>query len=256
MQLLPIRTPLLRSGDDLSAVIATSAGPLAAHDIVVVSSKIIATCEGAIIDLSALSPSQDATAWAASCKRSPAFCEAVRGELVRLHGTVRRACPGALLTEVKPSGMRRGSILTANAGLDESNAGQHRAIGWPIDPALSARLLRCSLQHVNGGIPLAVIVTDSCCLPRRLGVIAFALAVSGMQPFRSEQSTPDLFGKPLTITVEAVADQLATAANMLMGNAAQSTPACIIREHGITLQDYEGWVEGVDREEDVFGRCE
>lgn len=253
MQLIPVRTPLLKQGDDLSQVIATHSGSLAAHDIIVVSSKALATCEGASVDLAALHVSTEAQQWAARCGRTPSFCQAVREELTRLSGTALRWCRGAVLTEVKPAGMLRGSILTANAGMDESNVERGRAIGWPKDPPLRARLLRSRIEQMSGALPLAVIVSDSCCHPRRLGVTAFALAVSGIEPHHTEHGSKDLFRKPLTITVEAVADQLATAANMLMGNAGQSVPACIIRDHGIALGDYEGWVQGVEREEDLFG---
>ena len=75
---------------------------------------------------------------------------------------------------------------------------------------------------------------------------------SGLDPLLSQKGKTDLFGKPLKITTEAVADQLATAANFLMGNAAQSIPAVIIRDHGLTLSDWEGWIPGIEPEKDLF----
>jgi len=83
-------------------------------------------------------------------------------------------------------------------------------------------------------------------------VTAFALVVSGFDPLVSKIGERDLFGRELTMTVEAVADQLATAANMIMGNAAESRPATIIRNHGIPFTDFEGWVPGISKEEDLF----
>jgi F420-0:gamma-glutamyl ligase len=176
-----------------------------------------------------------------------------------------------------------GVILTANAGMDESNTPEGTAIGWPEDPVKSAKGIRQRIMQnsdqflvsscwllvrkiIRNGIfgklktnnyqlttrRLAVLITDSCVRPRRWGVVAFALTCAGIDPFKDEAGNDDLFGKKLKITREATADQLATAANMLMGNAGQSVPAVIIRDHGLTLSDYEGWVPGIDPEEDLF----
>ncbi|MSR87420.1 hypothetical protein EXS70_04615 [Candidatus Peribacteria bacterium] len=282
MLLVPITTGRLTAGDDLAAMI--SGNDVHAGDIVVVSSKAIATMEWASIDLRPLSPSTQAHELSTQTGRSPEFCEAMLGELERLHGTVISTVPGAALTEVRPSLVTKTappfstrddkgnwSILVANAGLDESNVQKGYAIGWPKDPVLSVRRLREELEKngkwkmENGkqsdnhfslstfhSAHIAVILTDSSCTPRRHGVTAIALTVSGLNPLQSQKGEIDLFGKPLTITTEAIADQLATAANFLMGNAAQSTPAVLIRDHGLTLSDWEGWVPGITPDEDLF----
>ena len=244
MILLAIKTLLLKKGDNLPSFIQ---GSIKDGDIVVVSSKAIATIEGAALDLARITPSKEANEWSAKTGRSAAFMEATLVEMKRLHGKIVGHCSGAVLTEVKPEGLSSGTILTANAGLDESNVKKNHAIGWPKDPVQSAIRLQTELGNV------AVIITDSCCRPRRLGVTAFALVVAGFDPLVSlKNGTEDLFGKSMRITTEAVADQLATAANFLMGNAAQSTPIVIIREHGIAFSDYKGWVPGIEPEEDLF----
>ena len=165
-----------------------------------------------------------------------------------------------------------GTILVANAGLDESNVPEGYAMGWPRDPVASVAKLREELEeHIKrnkgnrgdkGDSPLslvspvsplcALILTDSCCHPRRIGVTAFAMTVSGLDPLQSQKGENDLFGKPLRITTEAIADQLATAANFLMGNAGQSVPAVLVRDHGLTLSEWEGWVPGIEPKEDLF----
>lgn len=246
MQLLPLQTPLLQSGDPLP-VMLQRAGSILDGDIVVISSKAIATVEDAAIDTQRLIPSKEAEDWSEKTGRSAQFCEVVLQELKRLNGKVIGFCPGALLTELRPQGLRTGVIQSANAGLDESNIKAGSAIGWPIDPVMSAKKLREEL-----GEAIAVIITDSCIRPRRKGIIAQALAVSGIDPFTSAIGSNDLFGKPLRITTEATADQLATAANTLMGNAGQSIPAVVIRDHGLPLSDYTGWVDGIEPEEDLF----
>lgn len=247
MQLLPVITGTLKKGDDLATTIAATGLPQKG-DIVVISSKAASVCEGSTVILPTGSYSTAALEYAKKTGRSPGFMEAVLHELLRLHGTVLSACPGALLTEVRPDGLLEGTILTANAGMDESNTPAGTAIGWPKDPATSAKNFWLQL-----GLP--VVISDSCCSPRRLGVTAFALSCAGMEPLRSEIGKTDLFGNTLQVTVEAVADQLCTAANMVMGNAAQGVPAVLVRGHGIPPSDFFGWVKGIEPERDMFKRA-
>ncbi|MFA6039229.1 MAG: coenzyme F420-0:L-glutamate ligase [Candidatus Peribacteraceae bacterium] len=273
MQLIPIHTPVLKRGDDIAAILAQSER-IRPGDIVVVSSKAVATVEGAATDLGARSPSPDAERYAKTTGRTAPFMQAVLDETARLNGSVRGTCPGALLTEVTPQGFPHGTILTANAGMDQSNIEDGFAIGWPRDPVASARKLKEHLealitptssassessdssdssQHNPQPPPaLAVILTDSACRPRRWGVTAFALVSAGLDPLLPQKGARDLFDKELRITTEAVADQLATAANMVMGNAGQRIPAVIIRDHGYPLSGFEGWVPGIEPEEDLF----
>jgi coenzyme F420-0:L-glutamate ligase len=248
MELLPIRTGTLRPGDDVAAALASQ---LREGDIVIVSSKAVAAVEGRFIDLTKQKISQGALFLAEKTNRSPAFCEALIKEGERLGWIDRGACPGAVLTELRPEGLKMGTILVANAGLDESNAPEGQAIGWPEDPVRSVSTLRASLKKKTGK-NVAVILTDSCCMPRRMGVMAIALTVSGLDPLVDLRGRPDLFGKKLHLTSEALADQLATAGNMLMGNAGDSVPAAIVRDHGIALSDFEGWVPGIEPDEDLF----
>ena len=253
MQLLPLALPLLKPGDDIAGAIATAAD-LQSGDIVAVSSKAAAICEGALIDLQSLTISDEAKKWTAKLHRAhpdPAFRQAVLEECARWNGTILSECPNAMLTELRPDGMKCGTVLIANAGLDRSNTPEGSAIGWPREPVSTVCALREKLEQYCGG-HIGVLLTDSCCRPRRLGVTALALTVAGFEPFTSHIGTPDLYGKEMHMTVEAVADQLATAANAVMGNTAECIPAVIIREHPAELSEYCGWVEGVDEEEDLF----
>ena len=326
LKLIPIKTPRINPGNDLTKILSeaseipasASASPFAIrasgdksagwqkNDIIVISSKAVATSESRMVDLNSLTPSDEAKKYSEECGRTPLFCQAVLEEMKKRNGEVRGTCPGAIITELRPwtlsrvilsgasserSGERAkskgdtamGTILTANAGLDESNAPEGKAVGWPEDPVLSARRLRMELEKqkkllvfscsflvpkkilkivrqlktnnqklITKQLKLAIIITDSCTRPRRWGVTAYALAVSGIDPLQDEAGKSDLFGRKLLITKEAIADQLATAANMLMGNADQCTPAVIIRDHGIELSEFEGWVPGIEPEEDLF----
>lgn len=201
-----------------------------------------------------MKPREEARTWSAQCDQDARFTEAVLRETRRMNGYVERACPVALLTSLKPEGMSEGRILCPNAGLDQSNIENHWAIGWPHDPVQSARHLREAWLGGQGNNRkrLGVIITDSCCRPGRIGVTAFALTYAGIEPILSSIGTQDLFGKPLRVTREACADQLATAANAIMGNAAQSTPAVVIRGYDATFVETSGWVPGIDPVEDIF----
>jgi coenzyme F420-0:L-glutamate ligase / coenzyme F420-1:gamma-L-glutamate ligase len=244
MHVIPLHTQLLRAGDSLASILRPA---LRDGDVVVLSSKAVATVEGAAIDLLKVEVSEEAKEWSLKTHRSPAFCEAVLRETARMHGKVKTHCEGVMLTQLHPEGLQEGELLVPNAGLDESNVGHDHAIGWPHDSLKSVISLKNEL-----GTDVAIILTDSCIVPRRKAALAFALACSGIDPFKNEIGNKDLFGKPLKMTVEAVADQLAVIGNAIMGNAAQATPAAIIRDHGIPLTEFEGWVSGIEPEKDVF----
>lgn len=245
MQIIPLLTPLLRPGDNLADALLKT-GQIKPGDIVVVSSKVLATTEGRILKLTDSVPTEEAIRLSKSCNHDAHFTKLILEETKRMNGEVAGESPFAILTALKPDGMRTGRILSPNAGLDLSNTEEGTAVGWPEDPVKSAVDMRKKLGSV------AVIVSDSCCTAGRLGVTAFALTCAGIEPFRSEIGTEDLFGKKLRVTQEATADQLATAANAVMGNAAQSAPAAIIRDHGLPFSAFCGWVEGMDEERDLF----
>ncbi len=247
MHILPISTPLLRQGDDLAGILRESID-VQDGDVLIVSSKAVATCDGFGYELRKLDVSDEANASAVKSNRSPEFCEAVLRETRRLNGRVVGHCPGAMLTELRPDGLQKGVLLVPNAGLDESNVPDGWAIGWPENSVKSASALRAAFAPKK----IAVIITDSRCTPWRWGVTAMALTVSGIAAYHSEIGNKDLYGRTLRITAEALADQLATAGNMVMGNASQSTPATIVRDHGFALSDEEGWVPGIEPEMDLF----
>ncbi len=244
MEVRGIATGLLQPGDDLAAKLAASEA-IRPGDILVVSAKAAATCEGNLIKLSTLQVTPEARRHSELTKKSPAFCQAVLNETERMHGKVIGDAPAALLTELTPDGMEQGSLLAINAGVDSSNVPEGCVVGWPKDPVETARSLSKAL-----GIP--VIISDSCCMPRRWGVVAIALTCCGVDPIESFIGTQDLFNTPLSVTREARADQLAVAANAAMGNAAQATPAAVIRKHGIPSSDFCGWVPGIAAQEDIF----
>jgi len=264
--LLPLRTGTIVPGTDLVAALTNAimdAGEmLLLQDVLVISSKVVALSEGRCIDLTTLAPGAEATDLAGKIRtRSPAFCEAVLRELDDRQGRLLGTCDGAALTSIH-------DILIPNAGLDESNAPRGCAVGWPEDAPRSAEKLRLALENTlqqvvsektrneergtRNSPRLGVIVSDSGCVPRRRGVIALALACSGLSPFSDARGGADLEGRPLTLTVEATADQLAVAANHLMGNAGASIPAVLIRGARVVLKNWTGWIPPISVAEDLF----
>ena len=243
MQIIAVPTPLLSRTSNLAAEIVKRT-TFSQGDIIVISSKVVALTEGVAVSLASFTPSAQAVELSKVCHQDPRFTEFILSETRRMNGEVVGVSPHVLLTSLRIA-EKKGRILCPNAGADLSNIDDDHAIGWPLDPVLSAKKLSEAL-----GVP--VIISDSCCVPGRLGVIAFALTCAGIDPFRSEVGHRDLFGKKLQFTQEAVADQLAVAANAVMGNSAQSIPAAIIRDAGIPPSDFSGWVDGIDPENDLF----
>lgn len=255
MEIIPIKTPILSKGDDLAGIIAAEGG-LQDGDIIVISSKAVASVEGAAIELALLTPNDEAIALSKRSGKSEQHCQAIIEETTRMNGKILYSKSGFSVTELIPDGLKGGRLLITNAGLDRSNVQGGWVVGWPVDPVKSVKMLRSKLRSMlrnnNDDADIAIILTDSCTVPRRLGVTAMALTVSGIDPVVSLQGEPDLFGRELEFTNEAIADQLATAANFLMSNSDQSVPAAIIRNHRLELSDYEGWVDGISEEEDMY----
>jgi len=250
MELIPITTPLLKTGDDLASILLENV-ELQDKDILVISSKAIATTEGSAVDLTKTIPTPEADEISQSCGQDPRMRQAMLDEMNKRNGKVVGQCEHAVLTELRPEGLEHGTIMAASAGMDHSNTPQDTMVGWPADPVASVSRIRKEICNKSGK-KIAVMITDSCCRPRRIGVAAIALTVSGFDPLEDLRGTEDLYGKKLRMTQEARADQLATAANFLMGNANASIPAVIIRNHDVPFSDFEGWVPCMEPEEDIF----
>jgi coenzyme F420-0:L-glutamate ligase / coenzyme F420-1:gamma-L-glutamate ligase len=249
VEILPIYTRPLAPHDNLVEELLKNAPTLQPNDIIVVSSKVIALTEDVAISLDTLIPSTVAKTLSLPTV-PPSVAEAIIRETTRLNGRIIPGCPYAILTELRPAGLD-GSLLVPNAGLDQSNTLPGTVIGWPQDVVKSVKRLQREL-FTRTGLHLGVLISDSCCHLGRLGVVAMGLACAGFDPIRSLGGQTDLQGRALRITNEAVADQLATAANMIMGNDAQSIPAAIIRNHGVALSKYLGWVPSMEPREDLF----
>jgi coenzyme F420-0:L-glutamate ligase/coenzyme F420-1:gamma-L-glutamate ligase len=222
--------PEVRPGDDLAGLVAGAIerlladqpgfGPLRRDDVIVVTQKIVSKSEGAIVDLSAVEPRPEAVAFAERWQRDPRQIEVVMREARR----VVRMANGVLITETAHG------FVCANGGVDASNVGP--ASGsivtlLPVDPDHSAAGLREGLRG-RLGLDLPVIVSDSFGRPWRWGIVDVAIGVSGLLPLEDLRGTVDADGRTMSSTVRAVADEIATAAELALGKVA-GRPVAIVR---------------------------
>lgn len=215
--------PLVEPGDDLAAL--TLAGleragiALEPGDVLVYASKVVAKAEGRIRRLDRVHPSPAACEIAAVCGKDPRLVELILSE----SRAVLRLRPGLIIVE------HRLGFVCANAGIDHSNlADEETVVLLPVDPDASAARLREALAAATGVAP-AVLINDSHGRAWRLGTVGVAIGVAGMMPLTDRRGTPDLFGRVLEVTVLGTADEMAAAASLLQGAAAEATPIVHIR---------------------------
>jgi coenzyme F420-0:L-glutamate ligase/coenzyme F420-1:gamma-L-glutamate ligase len=212
--------PEIQPGDDLAGLIlaARSADALRDGDILVVAQKAVSKAEGRLLDLRTVEPSDFALRYAEANERDPRHIEAILRESRRIVKMDR----GLLVCET------RHGFICANAGLELSNVpGQDIACLLPIDADLSAAKLRQALLE-RAGLDLAVIISDTFGRPWRDGIVNVAIGVAGMDPLESYIGQSDVHGRELHATVIAPADELASAAELVMGKLRQ-VPAVVIR---------------------------
>ena len=219
--------PEVAVGDDLAALLgdalerqATDLLPLRADDVLVVTQKIVSKAEGAVVDLTTVEPRPEAIEFAAKWDRDPRQVEVVLREARR----VVRMENGVLITET-PHG-----FVCANGGVDASNVGPGSGqivTLLPRDPDASATGIRRAIE-ARFGVDLPVIVSDSFGRPWRWGIVDIAIGVSGMLPLEDLRGVADHDGRVMRSTVRAVADEIASAAELAFGKTT-ARPAALVR---------------------------
>jgi coenzyme F420-0:L-glutamate ligase/coenzyme F420-1:gamma-L-glutamate ligase len=199
-------------GDDLAGLIvdgATLSGlRLADDDVVVVTQKIVSKAEGRLVELATVEPSQLARDWAERWGKDPRQVELV----LRESASIVRMAPGGLIVS-----RTRHGLVCANAGVDVSNVGGGDVASLlPIDPDASARRIRDGLRERTQAAP-AVIISDSFGRPWRNGIVNVAIGSAGIEAVRDMRGEPDAAGREMRATVIAVADELASAADLAGG---------------------------------------
>ncbi len=230
------KMPLIRSGDNLAdmllASIQTARITLEDSDILVVTQKIVSKAEGRLVNLVTITPSKDAIELAKRCQKDPRLVELI----LRESKEVLRVRPGTIIVE------HRLGFVCASAGIDHSNVRgedgdpEDWVVLLPKDPDSSALEIRRRIKVVTGN-RIGVMIIDSHGRSWRLGTIGTAIGISGLPAMVDERGWQDLFGYRLKITIVAAADELAAAASLVMGEAAEGIPAVHVRGFPYPLRE-------------------
>jgi coenzyme F420-0:L-glutamate ligase / coenzyme F420-1:gamma-L-glutamate ligase len=246
MQVLPVGgLPEIASGDDLGAMIHDAASaqgdPLADGDVVVVTSKIVSKAEGCAVELADVTPSAFASSWGERWDKDPRVVEVVLRESRRI---VRQIGP-VLITETHHG------FCCANSGVDQSSSGAaDRVLTLPPDPDASARTIRRRCAEL--GVDVAVVISDTFGRPWREGQTDVAIGIAGMHPLHSYIGQRDPHGHEFQVQELCVADELASAAELVKGNTSR-TPVAVIRGYAWTTDDGATMAPVIrDGERDLF----
>ncbi len=239
-----LATPLVRAGDDMTEHILAAAehsecGGLQAGDLVVIAESALATAEGRCARLDDIKPSPEAFRLAGDYGMDARLVEVVLQESDQIVGGI----PGFLLC-------MKGGTLLPNAGIDASNAPPGSVVLLPADPDASAARIRAGIAERTGA-DVGVIIADSRTHAMRLGCSGVAIGCSGIPSVIDERGRPDLFGRELEVTKRAVADCIASAAELVMGEADECVPAAVVRGTGLPIGDHAG-VATIDASECLF----
>jgi coenzyme F420-0:L-glutamate ligase/coenzyme F420-1:gamma-L-glutamate ligase len=238
-----LHTGLIREGDDLVDHLVRSSedscGNLQEGDIVVIAESVVAMAEGSVTCLEGVEPGAQAIELAGAYQMDPCLVEVVLRESDQVVGGI----PGFLLC------MKNGTLLP-NAGVDQSNAPLGCVVLLPQNPDGSAAEIQKRVRETYG-IRIAVIIADSRTHAMRLGCAGVGIGCAGIEAVIDERGKRDLFGRELHVTQRAVADCIASAAELLMGEADESVPMALVRGLGLPIGEGVG-VPSIDASECLF----
>ena len=237
--------PLINPGDNIGDQLVQAAKEesiqIQAKDILVVAQKIVSKAEGKVLDLSLVHPSELANTIAKTSAKDPRHIEVILREstsIVRMRG--------AHLIVETPHG-----FVCANAGVDRSNVGKNDSVVLlPVDPDKSAKMIRQRIMELIG-VDVGVIISDTFGRAWRNGQVNVAIGVDGLNPIVDYRGSQDMFGNELSVTQIAIADELASAAELVMRKS-DRIPVAIIR--GVEYVKEAGSIKSLirSREEDLF----
>lgn len=215
--------PIIKKGDNIAKLICNAVErqgtPIQDGDILVVTHVIVSRSEGNVVNLDEVVPSKFAKTIATQYRKDPALIETVLQE----SKSIKRMGDGKLITETKHG------FICANSGIDKSNVpGERNVALLPKNPDNSAEKIREEIRKLTG-CDVAVIISDTHGRPLREGEINIAIGVAGINPLKDRRGEKDLFGYVLKVKKTAIADELASAAELVIGQANEGVPAAIIR---------------------------
>jgi coenzyme F420-0:L-glutamate ligase/coenzyme F420-1:gamma-L-glutamate ligase len=227
LELIPLEGfPLVEPGDDLGQQVgeclAGNGLSLQVGDVLIVAQKVVSKAEGRYARLAEVQPGERALALAREADKDPRQVQLILDESVG----ILRVRPGVIIAE------HRNGYVLANAGIDKSNIqsdpGDPRVLLLPRDPDASAQALRGAMEARYGVAP-QVIINDSLGRAWRNGTVGIAIGTAGLDPLFTQIGDRDLFGNVLEVTEPAVADELAAAGSLVMGQAAEACPVVLAR---------------------------
>jgi coenzyme F420-0:L-glutamate ligase/coenzyme F420-1:gamma-L-glutamate ligase len=239
--------PLIREGDDLAAIISAALGEagiaLENGDVLVIAQKIVSKAEGRRARLSAFTPSAEAHRLAQIVRKDPRHVEAILSESTE----VIRASEGVLIVA------HCLGFVMANAGIDQSNVDDdpEGILLLPRNPDATCAYLRSELD-ARHGVDIGIIINDSFGRAWRNGVVGVAIGAAGIPTLQSLVGQPDLYGRALRVTEVALADELAAAASLLMGQSAEGLPVVHVRGFAATGQRSNAAALIRPKERDLF----
>jgi coenzyme F420-0:L-glutamate ligase / coenzyme F420-1:gamma-L-glutamate ligase len=213
--------PEIVAGDDLPALIVTAARnarlEIQQGDVLVIAQKVVSKAEGRLIQLETIAPSQEAIEWANQFDKDARMVEVVLSQSRRI---VRKA-RGVMICETHHG------FVCANAGVDNSNIAPGFVVLLPEDPDASAQRIQVALEQAFG-VRLAIIISDTFGRPWREGLVNVALGVAGIAPVIDYRGQLDSYGQLLRVTMIAVADEIASATELVMGKS-EAIPVALVR---------------------------
>ena len=239
--------PLIKKGDNLAELICNAAEkqntPIQKKDVVVITHVAVSKAEGNVVNLDDVSPSERAKEVAKQTGKDPELVEVVLRETKE----IVRLGPNSIITETK------NGIVCANAGVDRSNVeGERNVVLLPKNPDVSAQKIRQEIKKL-AGCDVAVVVSDTHGRPFRMGEINVAIGIAGIKPIRDRRGEKDLFGYVLRIKQTSVADELASAAELVIGQANEGIPVAIIRGYNYQATENSSAAElNRPKEKDLF----
>jgi coenzyme F420-0:L-glutamate ligase/coenzyme F420-1:gamma-L-glutamate ligase len=239
--------PTIKEGDDLAKMVSEATerqgNPIQNSDIIVITHVVVSRAEGNVVNLDNVIPSDFAKAFAQRFNKDPSLIEVI----LRESRSIVRMGDGKLITET------RHGLVCANSGVDHSNVlGKRNVALLPRNPDRSAQDIRRKIRKLTGK-DVAIIISDTHGRPLRKGEINIAIGVAGINPIRDRRKEKDLFGYTLKIKRTAIADELSSAAELVIGQADEGIPVAIIRGYSYPKSERAKATDLIrPREKDLF----
>jgi coenzyme F420-0:L-glutamate ligase len=229
LTVLPIKSTLKKEQFDLFENLVTDLCNIGIApvngDVIVISSKYVANSQGRVLEYDKVVPSFDAEKIGKRFHMKPKMAEIVLRESDIIFGGI----PGFVITSSD-------NIMAPNAGIDKSNTQSGTVVLYPNEPYLVTEHLRRKFL-LKYNVHVGIIIIDSRLMPGRVGTVGVALACSGMKPTSDLRGEKDLYGNSLKVTFQAIADDLASVANLKMGEGSDTIPCVLIRDSDVRLTD-------------------